>query len=153
MADSICFDSSESIVKSMVSNPSMLLEILKDEIAEFMDDDSENDDTANHFKRKTPSRSRNRAYAIEEMNFLTDNEFTRMFRLSREAFNWLLLKITPIILAKPSLRHDYHSISKEIKPITRLAITLRWLAGGSYLDICFAFGISTGTFYQDNGVL
>ena len=31
---------------------------------------------------------------------------------------------------------------------TRLAASLRWLAGGSYLDICFAFGISDGTFYK-----
>jgi len=31
--------------------------------------------------------------------------------------------------------------------------TLRWLAGGSYLDICFAFGISQGTFLNDKCVL
>ncbi len=36
---------------------------------------------------------------------------------------------------------------------TRLAVTLRWLARGSYLDICFAFGISYTSFYSDRGVL
>jgi hypothetical protein len=34
-----------------------------------------------------------------------------------------------------------------------LAVTLRWLAGGSYLDICFAFGVSTGSFYRSDGIL
>jgi hypothetical protein len=41
----------------------------------------------------------------------------------------------------------------RINNVTRLAVTLRWLAGGSYLDICFAFGISTGTFFKNGGIL
>ena len=36
---------------------------------------------------------------------------------------------------------------------TRLAVTLRWLAGGSYLDLCFAWGIGLSTFFSENGVL
>ena len=30
---------------------------------------------------------------------------------------------------------------------------MRWLAGGSYLGICFAFGIAAGTFYKSSGTL
>ncbi len=37
---------------------------------------------------------------------------------------------------------------------TRLAVTLRWLAGGSYLDLCFAWGLGVLTFYgSDHGFL
>ncbi len=32
-------------------------------------------------------------------------------------------------------------------------MSLRWLAGGSYLDLCFAWGVGVATFYADNGVL
>ncbi len=34
-----------------------------------------------------------------------------------------------------------------------LAVTLRWLAGASYLDLCLAWGISCSTFYHPKGVL
>ena len=35
----------------------------------------------------------------------------------------------------------------------RLAVTLRWLAGASYLDLCFAWGISMSVFFSSRGVL
>ena len=36
---------------------------------------------------------------------------------------------------------------------TKLAVSLRWLAGGSYLGLCFAWGIAMSTFYHPDGVL
>jgi hypothetical protein len=36
---------------------------------------------------------------------------------------------------------------------TWLAVTFRWLAGGSHLDICFAFGVANSTFFSHRGVL
>jgi hypothetical protein len=39
-----------------------------------LDDDTENDAAANHFKIKTASSNRNTAYAIEEIKFLTDKQ-------------------------------------------------------------------------------
>jgi hypothetical protein len=36
---------------------------------------------------------------------------------------------------------------------TRLAVLLRWSAGGSYLDLCFAWGVGISMFFVDNGVL
>jgi hypothetical protein len=42
------------------------------------------------------------------------------------------------------------------EPITqkiRLLVTLRWLAGGSHLDLRFVWGLGISTFYADNGVL
>lgn len=44
---------------------------------------------------------------------------------------------------------DFPYIGCRIK----LASTLRFLAGGSYIDICFEFGIAPGSFYLDSSVL
>lgn len=104
--------------------------------------------------RKAAPRNRNRSYAIQEMDDLSDKEFTRMFRLNREAFYWLLNKITPLIAPNASqVGNRYHCPDREITPKTRLAATMRWLGGGSYLDICFAFGVSEPSFYKESGVL
>lgn len=102
--------------------------------------------------RRSAPRNRNRGYALEEMDNLSASEFKRMFRLNREAFYWLLLKVRRDIEPKPSLKQSLH-FQREITGKTKLAVTLRWLAGGSYLDICFAFGVATSTFYKSDGVL
>jgi hypothetical protein len=46
-----------------------------------------------------------------------------------------------------------NSSGSPISVTTRLALTLRWLASGSYLDLCFAWGVSSSTFYHADGVL
>ncbi len=46
-----------------------------------------------------------------------------------------------------------NSSGSEISITTRLAVTLHWLAGASYLDLCFAWGISSSSFYSRRGVL
>jgi hypothetical protein len=86
---------------------------------------------------------------------MSDQEFKRMFRLTRTTFNFLLEKIRPFIEAKPNLKFGSWKNPKSISPEIKLAATLRWLAGGSYLDICFAFGLSAkgGFFYKANGPL
>jgi hypothetical protein len=33
------------------------------------------------------------------------------------------------------------------------AVTLSWLAGGSYVDLCFVWGIEVSSFYSDRGVI
>jgi len=93
-------------------------------------------------KKRSKKRYKNRNYGAEEMRHLDDATFTRMFRLNRDAFYKLLSGIRGKLECKDPRKIDY--ISAE----TRLAVSLRWLAGGSYLDICFAFGISTGYNYQ-----
>ena len=75
--------------------------------------------------------------SISQMDELTDDYFRRMFRLSRSAFTALLEKISDDFIM-PSVS----SSGSAISPKTQLAVALRWLAGGSYIDICFAFGIS-----------
>ena len=63
----------------------------------------------------------------------------------------LIKLIKPYIKPLPRWGEEKISRKAELNDIpaeTRLAITLRWLAGGSYLDICFGFGIAYGTVHS-----
>lgn len=104
---------------------------------------------------KKRNRRRNRDYGLEEMEAMSERDFRKMFRMSRSAFNVLHDKIREDLDERMKLQRKYaiNSSGSEISSRTRLAATLRWLAGGSYLEICFEFGIGHGTFYQDDGVL
>ena len=151
-----------------IPNPiDCLVQLLED--PEFLDiilddDDLEDDlqpvrEDIRDFRRKQFSnrraapRQRDRAYALREMSQLSEFQFQRMFRLNRAAFYHLLGLIHHEISPRPSLNHIFHHAAKLVTPETRLAITLRWLAGGSYLDICFAFGVSIGSFFRSDGLV
>ena len=134
------------ISREILLAPEVLEAILKDEAVRDKKRPKQS-------KRRSGIRFRDRAYAINEMDSMSDSHFTRMFRLNRIAFQYLLHLLDPLLSCKPSLHHQTYCNRGFVTPKTRLAVTLRWLAGGSYLDICFAFGISTGTFYQDGGIL
>lgn len=137
-----------------ILQPAVLASILEDDIIDICNENNESKEKRKLSTRASAPRERNRGFAVKEMEILSDKEFTRMFRLSRSAFEWLLAKIAHHIQPQASLRNNvYHNLKREIPPRTRLAVTLRWLAGGSYLDICFAFGISSSSFFVENGVL
>lgn len=95
---------------------------------------------------------RGRSNALLEMDQLEPSVFKRMFRVDRATFGEIMERITPFIQAK-NLRKACNSSGAPILLKTRLAVTLRWLAGASYLDLCFAFGISSSTFYHSDGIL
>ena len=84
-------------------------------------------------RRKAKNRLRNRGYAITEMAELSDSVFKLMFRIDRPSFEYLASRL------KNSLdRNELLATNSSGSPVTvttRLAVTLRWLAGGSYLDI------------------
>lgn len=108
-------------------------------------------------KKKTRLRNtrRQREYAINTMNSLSENEFKLQFRMSRSSFNRLLLmmydKLDISEIGKVNARNASGSY---VEPSIKLAVTLRWLAGGSYLDICFGYGLSTSAFYNyQNGIV
>lgn len=103
-------------------------------------------------RHREKNRQRNRQYALEEMDAMGEKDFKKMFRLSKSSF-WVLHGIVADDLDDHSRLHALNSSGSVISSVTRLACTLRWLAGGSYLDICFEFGIGHGTFYQDDGIL
>lgn len=104
--------------------------------------------------RKARNSHRNRGYAIEEMINLKENHpqlFERMFRLDCASFDELVEILDPVL--KKNEDFAIRSSGSPIRTETRLAVTLRWLSGGSYIDICFAWGISKSSFYSDHGVL
>lgn len=95
---------------------------------------------------------RDRYDALEKMDALSDATFERMFRMDRCTFESVLDRISSFIKL-PNEVKGTNSSGSVIPLKTRLAVTLRWLAGGSYLDLCFSWGISSSTFYHSSGVL
>jgi hypothetical protein len=102
-------------------------------------------------KQKPANSHRNRGYALEEMDRLSDHIFLKTYRLDRASFNELVEQIDPLI-RRDAVKATASSGS-EIPTRTRLAVTLRWLGGGTWCDIVFAYGISCSVFYSDRGVL
>lgn len=102
-------------------------------------------------RRKPRNYHRNRGFAVEEMDRLSEHNFQRMFRMDRSTFHEICEKLHPF-LTRNELKAR-NSSGSVITTETRLAVTLRWLAGGCYLDLCFAWGISKASFYSDRGVL
>jgi hypothetical protein len=84
----------------------------------------------------------------------TDEEFSQMYRMSRTLFYGLLEKIKDKL--EPSERGKINAINSSgsyISAETKLAVTIRWLAGGIHQDICDLFGLSTQNFFHEDGPL
>jgi hypothetical protein len=75
-----------------------------------------------------------------------------MFRVDRTTFDEILDAISPY-LDERKAHYAINSSGSSISNKTRLAITLHWLAGGSYVDLCFPWGGAVSTFVSDRGVL
>mmetsp|Transcript_23155 Transcript_23155/g.64385 ORF Transcript_23155/g.64385 Transcript_23155/m.64385 type:complete len:429 (+) Transcript_23155:970-2256(+) len=71
-------------------------------------------------------------------------DFHRHMRMTREDFN-LLLDLTMEPLSTEMVRTDGHI---PIPPVIKLYCAIRWLAGGSYLDIKANAGVSKTSFYR-----
>ena len=85
---------------------------------------------------------------MNEVLHLSDSIFESMFKLSRPGFEDLLNILSPLLHntnEDMAIRSSGSVVSKR----TKLYATLRWLAGGSYLDICFAWGVSKSAFFSD----
>jgi hypothetical protein len=131
---------------NLLQNP-MYMHVLDAINAKLLEEQEEIAQNARRSNRNRPNRHRNRGYALEEVATLSDEVFCSMFRMTRAGFDGLLTLIslymhdTNVAMARVSSNSH---ISKE----TKLYATLRWLAGGSYLDICFAWGISKASFFS-----
>ena len=106
-------------------------------------------------RRRSRNRVRNRRFALGEMDSIDDKMFKRMFRMSKHAFSNLLGLLEDHYEERDSasVRQAKNSSGSVVSPKTALAVTLRWLAGASYIDLCFTWGISMGSFFVDGGVL
>jgi hypothetical protein len=99
-------------------------------------------------EERKANRHRNREFILKEMAEMSDQSFRRMFRMSRVNFYKLLELIGPCMPVH-NVQRAVNSSGSPITPVHKLGATLRWLAGGSYLDICTMFGISEGTFFNE----
>jgi hypothetical protein len=69
--------------------------------------------------------------------------FRRCFRMDRSSFENLTVILQPLLINPRQKR------KRGIKtPHEQLAMTLRFLAGGSYLDLVIIYGVSKNTFFQ-----
>ena len=83
------------------------------------------------------------------MDDLSDKEFRHAYRCTRASFDKLLKVMSKKIDLK--LNHARKDTGGAIPLRVRLAMTLRFLAGASHLDLCMLYGVASGTFYKDNG--
>ena len=77
---------------------------------------------------------------------LTSHEFRRAFRMTKKSFYHLLDLVKGDILQDSA--KAMNSSGSPVTPLIKLAATIRWLAGGMYIDICAVFGLSQTTFFH-----
>lgn len=95
--------------------------------------------TASNFDKKMLQENRKRVYSEEvELSVRNPQFFQRLYRVHNDDFFDLLGKISP---ALPRARSD------SCPHLLYLAATLRFLAGGSYLDISRRYYIPVGSLY------
>jgi hypothetical protein len=111
-------------------------------------------------KRKKDANSRlNRNYGLEWMNSLKDFAFKKAFRMSRAAFQELLQLLCNVYKVRSEVdgignkKQATNFSGSPVSMRTRLAVSLRWLAGGNYWDICGLYGVCPGSFYSERGPL
>lgn len=115
--------------------------------------DRESERAKSHSKaRKKRRRLKNRyrkmrCHSLEEVDKISDENFQTMFRMSRPVFRKLYEEISPL-MNDVDEEMARRSSGSPISKMTKLYVTLRWLAGGSYLDLCFGWGISKAAFYS-----
>eukprot|EP00644_Phytophthora_capsici_P002698 jgi/Phyca11/60357/gw1.11.267.1 len=78
---------------------------------------------------------------------LNENMFERTFRMTADSFSYLLGLLSPHI--DVNRQQSTNSSGEDpISPPIMLMTTLRYLAGGSYLDIRRTVGISKPSYYR-----
>ena len=92
-------------------------------------------------RKRSCNRRCNCEFMLEEIEQLSDQDFRNMFRMKRTSFDKLYSAIEPLLYT-PNYMMACQSSSYCISKLTKLYFTLRQLAGGSYLDICVAYGVS-----------
>jgi hypothetical protein len=92
-------------------------------------------------KNKLRNTYTNRTSVEDKINALPDVYFTKLYRLNKNIFHLLLNSISCLISPK-------NNKSNAISPIIKLAITLRYLAGASYLDLAFGYNLNYKTIYS-----
>jgi len=91
-------------------------------------------------------RPHRKLFWTEIFNHFNEKEFSRRYRMSKKCFILLLDHVKPLLLRNRKSR--VRTFSHWMPPEVKLAITLRYLAGGQLLDIADNFGYKISTAYQ-----
>ncbi len=75
-----------------------------------------------------------------------------MLHVNHETFEEIMERTTPFVKLISETK-AFNSSGGHMALKTRLAVSLHWLAGTSYLDLCFAWSVAFSTFYHPNCVL
>lgn len=95
---------------------------------------------------RSASKHRIRRPLSEITVYLSENEFARSFRLSRNEFSLLLSRLIPLL--DYDRRQAQRSSGSVVTSEIRLACTLRLFAGGSVHDQMMLFGLARATVYD-----
>jgi hypothetical protein len=88
----------------------------------------------------------NRSFILDEIDHLTELELRKLF-MRRDNFKKLYRNLEPLLYT-PNIAMARQSSGSIVSKKTKLYCTLRWLAGGSYLDICVVYGVSQSSFFS-----
>lgn len=92
---------------------------------------------------RQPNTHRDREHVLDLIHRKSDATFERHYRLNRRDFYDLLSKISPRLQRYRKMAEL--SSGSYVEPEIRLAVTLRFLAGGSYIDIGDAYNVDHDT--------
>ena len=96
----------------------------------------------NERKEREANVHRARAEVVTKIAAMKDITFKRHYRLDRESFMRILNAIEPQITpSAKGMSMAKVSSGSHIPAVIQLAVTLRLLAGGSYLDLAFAYNV------------
>ncbi len=110
-------------------------------------------------RHKEANSRLNRNYGLEWMDDLKDLSFRKAFRMRRNAFEDLLQLLCTVCNVHSDAdgigdtKQARNSSGSPVSMRTRLAVSLWWLAGGNYWDICGLYGVCPGSFYSERGPL
>ena len=82
------------------------------------------------------------------MGEITDGDFRQMYRLNWDAFKKLLALLKPELEPIDQTRASNAKYGERVLPETKLAITLRYLAGSSIHELKMLFKTSISTLYD-----
>mmetsp|Transcript_14227 Transcript_14227/g.43142 ORF Transcript_14227/g.43142 Transcript_14227/m.43142 type:complete len:312 (+) Transcript_14227:141-1076(+) len=74
---------------------------------------------------------------------LSDRDFFRSYRMDKNTFEYILARATPYLMKQKKARWD------SLAPDVLLSMTLSWLRGGAYQDICRLHKVRISTFYHN----
>ena len=90
-------------------------------------------------RERAPNVHRDRAGAMRDISLLTDRQFKQRFRMSRNTFSGLLANIRHALEVNEVMAT--RSSGEPVYPYLQQCIALRYLAGGSYLDIADVYKV------------